>query len=228
MLERFARQQGVRLIQRSMSSCPPLLDVTPRSAVVAIEGCSAFNEAVLREIRSETEGREVGIVLAAYWPAYLGEKPLDPSDRRLAFVDGRVSNALEAQRVLNVRLHATLLALQRPDVRVVIVEPIPEMRYNVPICLARHSVAECSVSRLLVDETSKPALKVLQEAARGLDEVRLWDPAGFFCDQARCYPQLGATILYRDNNHVTASAAAAMEPEARPVLLWASFRAASP
>jgi hypothetical protein len=208
MVRTLAAAGGSTLWQRSMSSCPPILEAVPRTSAGAINGCDVFNAAVSEEVQRESARRRVTVILAAFWSAYLGEARLDASDRRISLIDAGARTPAEAVAYLETHLRSTLADLDEHGVRIVIVGPIPEMRYDVPRCLAHRLPVECAVDRRTIEARSAAANRVLRSAALGLHDVRHWDLVPYLCDEDSCPAQRGNTVLYRDNHHLTAAAAA--------------------
>ena len=78
----------------------------------------------------------------------------------------------------------------------------PRMKEDIPSCLAKKKkTTECEIPR---DEgVSK---EVPWENTEGIpSNVLFADLTDYFCDATTCYPVIGNIIVYRDNNHITAT-----------------------
>ncbi len=51
-----------------------------------------------------------------------------------------------------------------------------------------------------------------EAAARSNDKVHLVDLNSAICPRERCSPVIGGVLVYRDNNHITATYAATLAP----------------
>jgi hypothetical protein len=218
LLESYSINTAIAVRQRSMSSCPPVLGVAPQSSVGPISGCDAFNAAIIRELKAEAEHRPVSVVMAAFWPAYLGQRRLDRSDRRVTFIDAGIDSQREAAAMLVRALGETLRVAQSERVRVLITESIPEMEHDVVQCLAHARTIDCGVDRRIAENQRTAARNALHAAARESTNVLYWDPIDFFCPTDRCPATSGTTVLYRDNHHITATAARSLVPLASSAL----------
>ena len=78
----------------------------------------------------------------------------------------------------------------------------PRMKEDIPSCLEqKENPVKCEITR---DEgVSK---EVPWENTEGIpSNVLFADLTDYFCDQTTCYPVIGNIIVYRDNNHITAT-----------------------
>jgi peptidoglycan/LPS O-acetylase OafA/YrhL len=102
---------------------------------------------------------------------------------------------------------------------VLVVRDTPAMGSDVPDCVARHpgALERCEVPRDVALPSNDPVLA----AARGTRGVRLADLGAFICDGDRCPPVVGGVLVYRDDNHLTATYTKTLAP-----MLWQPLRAA--
>ena len=202
---------GGRLI--SLPACPPLMDVDViRVGAGAGPSCPAFNAAALARIAQDRAIETV--VLAARWPLHAeatrfgtergGERILVDS----TLPDGTAYGA----DALRSGLRRTVAALTeaRPDVRIVLVGPIPEVGFHVPECLARarrfgRDEARChTIDREKVRTRQATARAVFGAAGEGLGGRVVWfDPVEQLCDGERCWAVRGERVLYVDDDHLS-------------------------
>lgn len=91
----------------------------------------------------------------------------------------------------------------------------PRMKENVPECLEREEdISACSVAR---DEALSKVAP--WDNTPGIpDNVYFADLSDGFCDKERCYSVIGNIIVYRDDNHITASYMKTLAPLLKPYL----------
>jgi peptidoglycan/LPS O-acetylase OafA/YrhL len=146
-----------------------------------------------------------------------------PADIKCRDFNDRVAERLDDLSVLILALRlddegaATKIAqlratldLASPRVgRILVLGPTPRLRDPVPKCIRRGDLDACAVTRAQFDEVAGPHRAALRALAARYPNVALADPSGFFCDEQRCPATRGDLALYRDDYHVTATAAAA-------------------
>ena len=187
MVAKASEPHGLAVLSRTMGGCPPLSDVTIGERWHR-DNCAQFNIEVLAEIE-EALGREelAAVILSARWSVYLGKKQIaeDASDR----IVGRIgqANSTEAAPVaLAHGLSATLRHLTKKGIKVLVIAPVPEHRYDIPPCLARKSVEFCSIGRGENRIHRDLAVGTLMKAVTETAGARIWDPFSVFCREERC------------------------------------------
>jgi peptidoglycan/LPS O-acetylase OafA/YrhL len=199
--------ERLAVLPRSMDSCPPLLDVVVSVRNRPRDTCTRFNREVLAEIdQLRQEGRLAGVVLSARWSSYVGT-PLSGEKHPFLWRDGGALKDEEAATVLSTGLRSTLRTLIARGIRVLIVAPMPEQRFEVPACLARRSVGFCSVSRALAEDRRKMALQALQTSIAGLVGIHMWDPLPILCNEHFCLVEQEGVVMYVDDDHLTVTGA---------------------
>lgn len=175
-----ARAQGRALIQRTTSSCPPVL------AYEAIDPrCAAANRAAFAALRADPRIRRV--YLSAFWAN--GE--FDAPD----FI---------------ARLDRTIAAIRHEGRDVVLIGPVPPQPFDVPRHLAHLARAgrldqAQGVSRAWV-EARTPHLRAL--FAHWQDRgVTLIDPLRALCAAGTCAIAAGGKPLYFDSHHLSVAGA---------------------
>ena len=175
-----AKSQGWSLIQRTTSSCPPVLGyeaTDPR--------CAAANRAAFAAIRADPAIRRV--YLAAFWANGRFNDP--------AFV---------------ARLDATIAALRALGRDVVLIGPVPPQPFDVPRRLAHLAQAGRLSEAQGIDRAALDARTVHLSAlfrawqSRG---VRLIDPAAALCDGRLCAIARDGRPLYFDSHHLSVAGA---------------------
>ncbi|MDO7834045.1 acyltransferase family protein [Sphingobium sp. HBC34] len=170
-----AKARGGALIERTTSSCPPVLgyDATdPR--------CAAANRAAFDAIRADPAIRRV--YMAAFWANGNFDSP--------AFV---------------ARLDRTIAALRALGRDVVLIGPVPPQPFDVPRRLAHlaqagRTDAAQGVTRRFVDgRTVHLRALFARWQAHG---VRLIDPVAALCDTQSCAIQHDGRPLYFDSHHL--------------------------
>jgi hypothetical protein len=202
------------VVVRAFAACPPLAhypDPNPRERVA----CSAFNAAVLAEI-SELSTRGLrGVVLAGRWLRVFRAPQLRQMDSDPA---GLVP-ALKAPGLAE-SLEAVVEQLSSLGLKVLIVAPIPEMRYDVPYCLARRAPSDCDVERSVIERQRRDVMEILVAIQDHRANVRIFDAIDALCDATTCYARRGDLIVFRDDDHLTPSASRGLLPYASGSLAW--------
>ena len=204
MLEMANSNPRFAVLPRWKSGCPPLLGISPAAASRPDEDCAAFNDAVLAEIDElRRAGRLAGVVLGARWSMYLDQPSLMGEAGKALWQDGQLVRGEVAASALVDGLRSTLQALATRGVRVLIIAPVPEQRFEIPACLARRSLEECSVSHELAERRRDPALLALRSAVEGFGQAELWDPGPALCDERHCLAERDGIVIYMDDEHLS-------------------------
>ncbi|BCT94069.1 hypothetical protein LYSHEL_30960 [Lysobacter helvus] len=138
---------------------------------------------------------------------------LDHPDAKCRAFNARVLAALPkgATVILAARwqpgmaLAPTLARLQGHRVRVL--GPTPQMRKDVPTCIAQHIEAACAVPRAEFDAFAQPILAAMRQAAAPYPNVEVVDLTERFCTATTCPPVRDGQPLYWDTHHVSRAAA---------------------
>lgn len=236
LYDQVSRRIGFSTVARSLGSCPPLIDAITLKRDEIQMGCAKFNQQVGAELPQLVRNGLHGVVLAARWNAYLALPVTEPGGTFAFAVAARdLANRKIALNVgyppldppgaaaqLRMSLHDTLHTFRNAGLRVVIIEPIPELYFNGPQCLYRRSDMQCTVPRGKVEARRALAIKAIADAAAGLENVRLYDPIDEFCDADRCYTRRHGMIMYGDDNHIVPAMAVHLQPQLEPLLKWAA------
>ncbi|MCI4591619.1 acyltransferase [Sphingobium sp. BYY-5] len=175
-----ARAQGRSLIQRTASSCPPVLDYMAKDA-----RCAAANRAIFAAIRANPHIKRV--YLAAFWANGDFDDP--------AFV---------------AKLDHSIKALRAEGRAVTIIGPVPPQPFDVPRRLAHLACAgrlagATGVDRATVEERTRHLRKLFTAwQARGVDYI---DPIAALCDTRHCAIERDGKPLYFDSHHLSVAGA---------------------
>jgi peptidoglycan/LPS O-acetylase OafA/YrhL len=181
-LATVAREQGFQLVAQTKSSCRSILEQQPGTEARDL-ACASWRTQVLDD-------------LAANPPAAV----------ILANFDGaQSSNAAEAAGAWSSGLADTVAALPKTS-KVIVLADSPDLGKSPTQCLSQHleDTSRCAV----------PAARALHSVGRTAVEASVAstrasyvDLSRYLCD-AMCSPIIGDTLVYRDDNHLTATFAA--------------------
>ncbi|HEX7132863.1 MAG TPA: acyltransferase family protein [Iamia sp.] len=94
--------------------------------------------------------------------------------------------------------------------QVVVAETIPQMPFNVPACLAEHGPDGDDCDMLVAaDERLLAYDEAMVDAVGARDDVTLVDPTSIVCPDGTCAARIDGRIVRRDDDHLTATFAAA-------------------
>jgi len=111
-------------------------------------------------------------------------------------------------------LRRTYARLANAGLRVIVIRGTPRTWFDVPACLSRRAAmlpgaSDCSYDR--AGSLSPLAIAAQDAAARGLD-VRFVDMNDQICAAARCTVERNGTVVFTDDNHLTASFSRSLGP----------------
>jgi hypothetical protein len=200
---------GVRGILFARSSCPPLLRF--RAFDMAHQtGCAAARKQIFTAIMSDP--RIDTVVLAARWTFYLERSFPDNGEGGRENGPNLDKPTDEDRRFLAESLKDTVRFLLARHMKVVIVYPIPEAGWDVPLYLAKANMrgmtdVDLSVSASWVARRNAASAAMLDALGSppGLYRIR---PRRKLCDRERCLVARDGAPLYFDGDHPTAATAA--------------------
>lgn len=186
------------LVQATMSTCGPILDVSPvysgRLGEAWALKCMAFNESVVNW--AVAQPKLTHIVMAARFFHYVesGQKLLTRRGVRP-----------QAVAVTKPYLVDTIGRLQAAGKKVVIVAPPPDEGFDVGACIERllrgKSIgrrANCDIDRRAYEVLNREVIALLRAAPVSV----LW-PSDLLCDRVRCAVMLDGQPIYRDAAHLS-------------------------
>ncbi|MEF8760921.1 MAG: acyltransferase family protein [Candidatus Accumulibacter sp. UW25] len=160
--------------QLTRPACMPL--IVQESSTSEANSCLEFNQRVLQEILALKKNGLESVVIAARWALYFGY-PAVP-DVRQAGGSVQADAAIMAQLRADVqgRVDATLAALERAGLRVLVIAPIPGLAYSAPQCIALRGEAQCHASRQSNQTALMDATAALAEIVIRHPNTRLIEP----------------------------------------------------
>lgn len=213
----------IAILQRTFMGCTPIgvTDTTAKKAGAADErSCEEYNATVLREITALRATGLQGVVLSGRWLEDFGAERVSAS--RLSETDQLLSGEQQAQQMwVAARRFADLLGrLDELGLKILVIAPLAEMRYDIPKCLARREPGDCSVPRAIVDQQRYATLLAMHDVLSQFPRAMLLDPLELLCDTNKCFAQRDGVVLYSDDNHLTVRAAERLLPTAYGELAW--------
>ena len=186
---------------------------------MASKDCPELNQRVLREIPELRRNGLQGIVISARWLLYLRQRPLAVSHTHtMALSDPQ--KLAEARAEMQSRFDETLTLLERAGVRVLVLAPNPETVYSPPLCIGLRRGSHCNVPREVSEDFVRDATTALAEVVARHPNTRLAQMMDFFCSAETCYVMRNGTILYTDEDHISATAARDLGRFLAPDLAW--------
>jgi peptidoglycan/LPS O-acetylase OafA/YrhL len=214
----WARTRGLSVREATKGGCPPLVDVravAPRRG--EIPGCRDAAPFLLKEIAANPNLKV--IVLAARWAMYADPTVVyDPDSPPISLQDARSRST--STYPLGQALSRTLAAIAatHTGARIVIVGPVPELTFSPPDCVAqarhlgRREWACWDAPAALPLIRAQKAEAAIREAVRVHPAARAVFPAGKLCTPASCLTVQRGTLLYFDDDHLSASGARMLVP----------------
>jgi hypothetical protein len=121
-------------------------------------------------------------------------------------------------------LTSTLAGLNRAGIAVIVVHPTPEFPYTPSECAVIRvltNACDSSISRTQVAQRLRRSLDAENEAVAHTPNSSTLDLTDELCNAQRCSTTRGATILYRDTNHLSIDGAQQLTPRFYTALLSA-------
>ncbi len=192
-MDAVAKAKGWRLVTYTKAACS-FANIPQTHGGQAFPQCDEWNQEALDELRAEKPALVV-TVNAGRRGVWQDGKALDEASRYTEFKDALRSNWSE---------------LNADGIPVAVITDTPEMGIDVPECVSANpnKLSECAVPKeQAVDERPHPE----EEAAQGLPETELIDMNNWLCpDDKYCPPVVGNVLVWRDNQHLTATFAATL------------------
>jgi hypothetical protein len=190
-LEPLASENGESIKLAFKSACPPLVGVS----INVGPACTIFVQQAIEWIRRERPQR---VYLMASWNDYSNADGLYTLSS-YRFGEGN-------EEIFPAALRVTINQIL-PDVgQVVLIGPTPGAPSDIPFKLAkaelRHENWPPPLSAERVARRSADFWRAAEPLVN-LDNVTVIDPAPWFCDANYCKYAEGATLLYRDNGHLS-------------------------
>lgn len=212
----WARARGWSVGEVARGGCPPLIGVRVRVFGRWDRGCEAWAARTLDRIAADR--RLTLVVLAARWPLYRDAPPFyDVNSPRVA-VDTRARPDVRPD--LSAALSATLdaIARRRPDLRVVVIGPVPELTLAPPECLAQQRQLGGRAEVCARVEAGPPLARALpaeaeiRAAVEDRPGVAAVFPTETLCLDSGCVGVIDGRPIYFDDDHLSASGARRLVP----------------
>jgi peptidoglycan/LPS O-acetylase OafA/YrhL len=200
-----ALNMGSRGKIATQSACPPLLSIERPNRT----SCNEFNQAVL-ELISVTPEMET-VILAARWAlstkgTRYKQESGDPV--QLLDLDSPSSSNLSNVELFEIGLMRTIEKLHSLGKKVVLVNPVPEVGYDVPSALV--------VTNITGQDTNTIIAPTIEEYRKRTEEVEsifhqikdrlpieLVAPDIYLCGTSYCKVVIDGVPLYRDDDHLS-------------------------
>lgn len=183
-----------RFLGRSV--CPPTISQV--GANPYRKNCAEFNHAVLRYLQGQPSIRT--IVLAGYWARYLDEPLKDSFARDLVLL---------------------LDDLAGKDYQIVVIDQIPRIGWEIPSLMARSSLYGFAMPAMLDRDSHLASMEPFHRLlvpALARNKIQLLDLSSYLCPEMMCNSVYQGMPLYRDTNHLSAAASAALKDTLKPAL----------
>lgn len=212
----WARARGWSVREAARGGCPPLAGVRVRVFGRLDRGCEAWAARTLDQIAADR--RLTLVVLAARWPLYRDAPPFyDVNSPRVAVDTGaRPGVRPDLSAALAVTLDA--IARRRPDLRVVVIGPVPELTLAPPECLAQQRQLGGRPGVCARVEAgpplgrAMPAEAEIRAAVEDRPGVTAVFPTETLCRDDGCAGMIDGRPIYFDDDHLAASGARRLVP----------------
>ena len=195
-VEKVAQERGWRLVALTKAGCPPY-DATVYNGKVG----GGFSEC--DEWRAKTIDRIVD-----------EERPqiifTGGSVRHRVVEDGKLLSGPPNSAALQDGYERVLERFAATGARVVAFEDLPQSPQDMTDCVSAHldDLRQCAY-----DEDANPADHFEERATKDVDGVELFDFTPAICDEQRlCHGVIGNALVYRDNDHMTATFSRTLAP----------------
>ena len=200
----FAKR-GFATSQVTMGRCPPILGIETSHST---NDCSKYNQQALTYIQ---EQRVEWVVLVARWPFYFeNNKGIYRYGRSLELYDATTSvdRTMASSSYIKAQIDKTVQKIQSQGTKVILVHPIVEYPWNVPMRLARLNhlglLEESAYTIGFEEVTQRHELSNKLLEVGGSSAYLQFYPAKYQCAQERniCNPVQLNKSLYYDDDHL--------------------------
>jgi hypothetical protein len=212
----WAGARGWSVREAARGGCPPLPGVRVRVQGRLNRNCEAAAAQTLDRIAAD--GRLKLVVLAARWPLYRDAPPFYDVNSPRVSIDtvGRPG----VRPALSAALTATLdaIAQRRPDLRVLVIGPVPELTLAPPECLAQQRQLSGRPEVCARVEAGPPLARAMpaeaqiRAAVEDRPGVAAVLPTDTLCLDGGCAGMIDGRPIYFDDDHLSASGARRLVP----------------
>jgi len=200
-IDRIGRERGWKIIATIKPGCPvaDVPELMNARLKRAYDECTSWRRATLRRI---VAARPAAVILSTY-NGYVAVDGDDRSPWRLS--SDAWSNGLRR----------TYFSLAVAGIKTIVIRDTPETPFDVPACLSRRAARvpfarACDYDR--ASSLSPAAIAAQNDAARGLKRLAFVDMTDRVCATPRCSVIQRGRIVFRDDDHLTASFSRAEAP----------------
>ena len=199
-VDRIGRERGWKIIATIKPGCPVADVPALMNARLkrTYDECTSWRRATLRRI---VAARPAAVILSTY-NGYVA-------------IDGDNSPWRVTPASWGAGLRRTYSMLTNAGVATIAMRDVPEVPFDVPSCLSRRAASApfaraCTYDR--ASSLSRAAIAAQTDAARGLGRLALVDMTDRVCATSRCSVVQRGNIVFRDDDHLTASFSRAEAP----------------
>lgn len=212
----WAERRGWNVRQSTRSGCPPMVGVKVRISGRFALDCIPGADAALARIASDKRLKLV--VLSGRWPLYRDAPPFYDVNSPRVTVESIARPGARPSLAASLKTTLDAIAKRNPNVRVLIVGPVPELTLGAPECLAqvarlggRPEVC-ADVAADLPLARAGPAEDAIRAAIQDRPGVAAVYPSETLCHGGRCMATLDGRAIYFDDDHLSASGARRLAP----------------
>jgi peptidoglycan/LPS O-acetylase OafA/YrhL len=202
-LQKIAVERHWKLVTELRSVCPltSTMMITPDTGG-PYTACHAWGAAVVHDLATSIRP---DVVITSDYPG-------------LATVAHPAMGAA-AQADIGAGMAQYWKQLQGDGMSVIAIKESPDVRVNVPACLAKHTQSKCAVPKAKAVEADPPTVYATQASS---GTVPLIDMDSLICGPATCPPVVGNVLVYQDSHHLTSAYALTTAPYLEKRLLKVS------
>jgi hypothetical protein len=224
------RNGSVDPITLMQTACVPLRGATPVIGGYKQLDCRRANEAHYATIVAASEERnkdgtplDVGVVLAARWTMYQGQKNISIYEPWVGQIDSSASSLNDERAFLEAKLRSDITYLTSKSIRVLFVLSPPELKFPLGKCLERIAAYKCATSKSEYLRHQAVIRDIAAVLSREFpNSLQIFDPIEVFCPKEICEVILDDHQAYSDTSHLSGYGALAIVPNLTPLLNWVS------
>lgn len=189
----------------TQSACPPLLSIERPNR----SSCNDFNQVILELISATPEIETV--ILAARWAIFAkGTRYKQESGSPVRLIDLNSSSPSNSSNVelLEIGLVRTVEKLRNLGKKVVLVNPVPEVGYDVPSAFVVTSITGQDINSIIAPTIEEyrertEEVELIFHQIKNRFPIQLVAPDTYLCDTNYCKVAIGGIALYRDDDHLS-------------------------
>jgi hypothetical protein len=195
-MQRFAEQQGWRLLSLTMSTCSPArIPIWVADWKRVSHECNTWRDRAIEQLVAT----EPAVIVVA------GTRGFATTDSG----GSTVLSGVERTAAWEVGMQHTLARLVPASKRVILLGDTPVARVDPAVCLSQHpdSTLACATP---VEDAVNPAWLLEEQATANGSGAGFLDPQRWVCPSSPCPVVLGDVLIYRDGGHLTSVFSAAL------------------